>query len=65
LQVQQDVQPADASAPAQNLSLAKLGSELHGPEDVMYLERRQVLFWENMKDSSQVTQAIKEAKADE
>lgn len=41
------------------LSLNKLGNELHGPEDVMFIERRQVIFWENLKDDSKVVQAIK------
>lgn len=63
LQVQQSVQPdaqkkADATD-QQQLSLAKLGSELHGPEDTMYLSRDQILFWENLKEDSKVVQAIK------
>lgn len=62
LQVQQDVQPADDKAKDQNLSLAKLGKELHGPEDVMYIDKDQVLFWENLKNDSQVVKAIKDAK---
>ena len=60
LQVQQTVQPKDqSSANNQQVSLAKLGGELHGPEDVMYVNRDQVLFWENLKDSGKVTTAIK------
>lgn len=66
LQVQdgtQNVQKtADAKATDQNLSLAKLGSELHGPEDKMYIESKQVLFWENLKDDSRVVKAIQENK---
>jgi len=65
LQVQQAVQPADAkkdSAANPNVSLAKLGSELHGPEDVMYVSREQVLFWENLKEDGKVAQAIKDYK---
>lgn len=62
-QGQQDVQqPADDAAADQNLSLAKLGKELHGPEDVMYIAKDQVLFWENLKNDSQVVKAIKDAK---
>lgn len=61
LQVQNGVQP-DTQTPAtnkdQNLSLAKLGSELHGPEDAMYIEAKQVLFWENLKNDSKVVKAI-------
>jgi hypothetical protein len=61
LQVQQQAQ---GQQPAQNtqqpqFSLAKLGSELHGPEDTMYINRKEVLFWENLKDDGKVVQAIK------
>lgn len=49
----------DKNAKDQNLSLAKLGSELHGPEDKMFINDDQVLFWENLKDDGKVVQAIK------
>lgn len=60
------IQPADDQKQPQ-ISLAKLGKELHGPEDVMYISRDQVLFWENLKDkeNSQVTNAIEEFKTQE
>lgn len=60
LQVQQSVQPSSSSSSSQNpqVSLAKLGGELHGPEDVMYIAKSQVLFWENLKTSGKVSQAI-------
>lgn len=60
LQVQQSVQPTDTKS-QQNpqVSLAKLGSELHGPEDSMLINRSQVLFFENLQDSGKVVQAIK------
>lgn len=48
-----------------NIQLVKLGSELHAPADVMYIERDQVLFWENMKDSSKVVEAITKSKAEQ
>ena len=62
LQVQQAVQPADnkAKKEEQQVSLTKLGNELHGPEDAMHISRDQILFWENLKDDSKVVQAIKE-----
>lgn len=45
----------------QDISLAKLGCELHGPQDQMVINRSQVTFWENLKDDdSQVVKAIKE-----
>ena len=41
-----------------NLNLIKLGGEVHGPEDVIYVPKSSVLFWENMKDTSRVVQTI-------
>ncbi|MDB5182651.1 MAG: hypothetical protein JWO47_435 [Candidatus Saccharibacteria bacterium] len=60
LRVNQQVQPnqSTASTANQDVSLAKLGCELHGPTDVMVINREQVLFWENLKASGQVTKAI-------
>ncbi|HUC87058.1 MAG TPA: hypothetical protein VMR75_01880 [Candidatus Saccharimonadales bacterium] len=60
LQVQQTVQPSSSSSSSNNqqVSLAKLGNELHGPEDAMYVAHDQVLFWENLKNSGKVVQAI-------
>jgi hypothetical protein len=52
----------DAAAAQNQLTLAKLGKELHGPEDVMYVERSQVLFWENLTDKSQVVETINKEK---
>lgn len=67
LQVQQSVQPkADSKATEgqqnQQLSLAKLGGELHGPEDTMFIDRQQIIFWENLKDDGKVVQAIKNSQ---
>lgn len=42
----------------QDVSLAKLGCELHGPTDSMVINKDQVLFWENLKDDGQVAKAI-------
>jgi len=64
LQVQQ-VQPATESTTAeQKLTLIKLGNELHGPEDKMYINSDQVLFYENLKDEGKVVQAIKKYQAE-
>ena len=62
LQVQQAVQPAAESEESSQVSLTKLGSELHGPTDKMHISRDQILFWENLKDDSTVVKAIKEYK---
>ena len=60
LRVNQQVQPNQTTANAadQDVSLAKLGCELHGPTDVMIINREQVLFWENLKTDGQVTKAV-------
>lgn len=44
----------------QQLSLVKLGEELHGPVDEMKLNRDQILFYEDIKEDGRVMQAIRE-----
>ena len=48
------------AAAQQQLSLVKLGQELHGPVDEMKINRDQILFYEDMKDDGKVMQAIRE-----
>ncbi len=60
LQVQEKVQPAEGEQKEGDTSLVKLGEELHGPEDQMFIERHQVIFWENLKADGKVAQAIAE-----
>lgn len=62
LRVNQQVQPGQTTA-SNDVSLAKLGSELHGPEDRMVINRSEVQFWENLKDDGQVVKAITTYKA--
>ena len=47
----------------EDISLVKLGHELHSPEDAMYIERKNVTFWENLQNDGQVAQAIANYKA--
>lgn len=47
-----------AQTSAATLNLVKLGAELHGPEDIMYVPKSQIMFWENLRKDSQVVQAI-------
>lgn len=56
----EQVQPNPNEQPQQNISLAKLGNEIHGPEDVMFIRKDHVMFWENLKDDGQVVTAINE-----
>ena len=64
VRVENPIQPEGANQSQQpNISLAKLGNELHGPEDVMLIRRDKVLYWENLKDDGQVVKAITDYKA--
>jgi hypothetical protein len=51
-------QSAQAQASSNNVSLVKLGCELHGPTDQMLINRDQVTFWENLKTDGQVAKAV-------
>lgn len=63
LQINQSVQPGEQNqSQDQDITLVKLGCELHGPEDRMIINTEQVFFWENLKSNgdSKVTEAIKQ-----
>src|SRR5687768_4135344 len=61
LQVQQPLQPPKDNEQQQpQISLVKLGNELHGPVDEMRINREHILFIEDMKNDSKVNQAISE-----
>jgi len=61
LQVNKQLQPADTQTASQSqLSLIKLGNELHGPDDLMHINRDQILFFEDLKSDGRVAQAITE-----
>jgi hypothetical protein len=64
---QQGLQPtnntANSSTATPDISLVKLGNELHGPNDKMRINRTQVLFTESLKSDSKVVKAITDYKA--
>lgn len=62
LQVNQALQSGTQTQSNQQpeLSLVKLGNELHGPVDEMQINRDQVLFFEMLKNDGKVAQAIAE-----
>ncbi len=71
LKTAQNIQPAtseqgsstpNSSDSQQTLQLVKLGSEVHGPEDAMYIDRDKIMFWENLKSDSKVVQTIKQGR---
>lgn len=59
LRVNQAVQPDAKSTTSNNdVSLVKLGCELHGPQDQMVINQEQIIFWENLKTDGQVAKAV-------
>jgi hypothetical protein len=46
------------STSGSNVSLVKLGCELHMPYDQMVINRSQVTFWENLQSNGQVAKAV-------
>ncbi len=59
LQVTRAIQPATEGQTEQSeLSLVKLGNELHGPNDEMRINRDHILFIEDLKEDGKVVQAI-------
>ncbi len=57
LQANQSLQGATTTG-QQPFSLVKLGKELHGPTDMMFINRSQVLFYENLRADSPVVKSI-------
>lgn len=49
---------SSTSTAASNVTLVKLGCELHAPLDQMIINRSSVTFWENLSPSGQVAQAV-------
>lgn len=52
------IQPPKTGEKAEDISLLKLGNELHGPEDMMEINREHVLFVEKLKEDGKVAKAI-------
>lgn len=49
----------EEEAEQQNFSLIRLGDELHGPTSEMIINKRQILFWENLREDSPVIDTIR------
>ena len=64
LQVTQAPQPIrPGETPPTNINIVKLGGELHGPTDEMRINRDQILFIEDLREDSRVSQAINQFTA--
>lgn len=63
LQVNRSLQgEGEESEQKSDIALVKLGSELHGPNDLMRVNRDGILYIEELRDDSQVVQAIAQHK---
>lgn len=49
---------ASTTSTNNNVSLVKLGCELHAPYDLMVINASQVTFWENLQSNGQVATAV-------
>ncbi|NCN07068.1 hypothetical protein GW933_00045 [Candidatus Falkowbacteria bacterium] len=58
LQQSQEAPTVEQTQSQQELTLAKLGNELHGPVDRMVINRDQILLTEQLKEDSKVVTAI-------
>ena len=66
LKVNQNIQSQEKTSDTTqqpNIVLVKLGEELHGPNDVMHINKDQLLFIESLKSDSKVVKAIDENKS--
>ncbi|HRY63253.1 MAG TPA: hypothetical protein P5267_01440 [Patescibacteria group bacterium] len=65
IQVSQDLQQVTppGTTPQQQLSLVKLGQELHGPKDFMQVNNDHIIFTEELKTDGKVVEAITAYKA--
>ncbi len=58
LQTNNSNSSSSSSSSNNNVSLVKLGCELHAPYDQMVINMQQVTFWENLRSSGQVAKAV-------
>lgn len=62
LQLENNTQNLQTQADGSKFTLIKLGSEIHGPTNEMYINNQNILFYEKLRDDSKVVQSIKESK---
>ena len=58
LQTSNSSSTSSSSTANQNVSLVKLGCELHKPYDQMIINNSEITFWENLQSNGQVAQAV-------
>lgn len=61
LQVNEQGESADATNP-KGFTLVKLGQELHGPKDELFINKDQIVFYEFLREDSKIVESIKSQK---
>lgn len=56
---------SEPTNPSDSVQLIKRGSEVHGPEDVMYIAKDQILHFENLKTDGVVAKSIEQSKSND
>lgn len=62
LQANQPPQQGDAANNLPIMKIVKFGNEIHGPTDKMVIMKKQIIFWEDLREDSPVAQKIIESK---
>lgn len=60
--IPEDATEEQKAAVNNNVSLARVGDEVYGPESTLRIKAEQVLFWQDLKSDSKVAKAIDDAK---
>jgi hypothetical protein len=63
LQTSSNSSSSSSTNSASNVTLVKLGCEIHRPYDQMVINRSAVTFWENLQSDGQVAQAVSRYQA--
>ena len=62
LQLENSSQNMQTQLSESRFSLIKMGNEMHGPTDELFINNQNILFYEKLREDSKVVQSINESK---
>lgn len=62
LQLENEGETAQTQLSESRFSLIKMGNEIHGPTDELFINKDSILFYEKLRDDSKVVDSIKQSK---
>lgn len=62
LQLEDGEDTAQSQLSESRFTLIKMGNEIHGPTDELYINRDNILFYEKLREDSKVVDSIKQSK---